>query len=154
MADRMIWGVLLHLGYNFWNDEKAADFVRCDDAVWHQVTDRMAERRLNLLLIDLGEGVIYPSHPELAVNGSWSAEKLRGELERLRGMGIEPIPKLNFSAYHRFEDIFRLPLLINKLNPAIDSYNALRDSAAEKLQELSEAIGYMTETLRNIFTFR
>ncbi len=26
-------------------------------------------------------------------------------------------PKLNYSAYHRFEDIFRLPLLIAKLNP-------------------------------------
>lgn len=26
-------------------------------------------------------------------------------------------PKLNFSAYHRFEDIFRLPLLINQINP-------------------------------------
>ncbi|MEE0872031.1 MAG: FkbM family methyltransferase, partial [Ruminococcus sp.] len=26
-------------------------------------------------------------------------------------------PKLNFSAYHRFEDIFTLPLLIRELNP-------------------------------------
>lgn len=26
-------------------------------------------------------------------------------------------PKLNFAAYHRFEDIFRLPILINRLNP-------------------------------------
>ena len=26
-------------------------------------------------------------------------------------------PKLNFAAYHRFEDVFRLPLLINQLNP-------------------------------------
>lgn len=26
-------------------------------------------------------------------------------------------PKLNFSAYHRFEDIFRLALLINEINP-------------------------------------
>lgn len=26
-------------------------------------------------------------------------------------------PKLNFAAYHRFEDIFRLPLLIKQLNP-------------------------------------
>lgn len=26
-------------------------------------------------------------------------------------------PKLNFSAYHRFEDIFRLPILIKELNP-------------------------------------
>lgn len=26
-------------------------------------------------------------------------------------------PKLNFSAYHRFEDIFRLPILISQINP-------------------------------------
>ncbi len=31
-------------------------------------------------------------------------------------------PKLNFSAYHRFEDIFRLPLLIKKLNPEYKIY--------------------------------
>lgn len=31
-------------------------------------------------------------------------------------------PKLNFSAYHRFEDIFRLPLLIKKLNPDYKIY--------------------------------
>lgn len=44
--------------------------------------------------------------------------------------------------------------LINKLNPAIDSYNSLRDAAAQKLQEASEAIGHITETLRNIFGSR
>lgn len=31
-------------------------------------------------------------------------------------------PKLNFSAYHRFEDIFRLPLLIKELNPNYNIY--------------------------------
>lgn len=31
-------------------------------------------------------------------------------------------PKLNFSAYHRFEDIFRLPLYINSLNPEYKIY--------------------------------
>ncbi len=31
-------------------------------------------------------------------------------------------PKLNFGVYHRFEDIFRLPLLINKLNPTYKIY--------------------------------
>ena len=31
-------------------------------------------------------------------------------------------PKLNFSAYHRFEDIFRLPILINQLNPEYKIY--------------------------------
>ncbi len=31
-------------------------------------------------------------------------------------------PKLNFSAYHRFEDIFRLPILINRFNPEYKIY--------------------------------
>lgn len=31
-------------------------------------------------------------------------------------------PKLNFSAYHRFEDIFKLPLLISELNPDYKIY--------------------------------
>ena len=31
-------------------------------------------------------------------------------------------PKLNFSAYHRFEDLFRLPLLIKELNPDYKIY--------------------------------
>jgi hypothetical protein len=96
----MIWGALLHLGCNMWNDLKAADHLRCDDAVWKDVTGRMAEKGYNLVMIDLGEGIEYPSHPELAVKGSWSVEKLRAELERLRKIGLEPIPKLNFSTCH------------------------------------------------------
>lgn len=42
------------------------------------------------------------------------------DYETLLGMSQtlkEYKPKLNFAAYHRFEDIFRLPLLIKKLNP-------------------------------------
>ena len=31
-------------------------------------------------------------------------------------------PKLNFSAYHRFEDIFRLPILISEINPEYKIY--------------------------------
>ena len=53
-----------------------------------------------MVLIDLAEGLVYPSHPELAVKGSWSVERMRKELDRLRGMGLEPIPKLNFSTTH------------------------------------------------------
>ena len=100
MKSELTWGALLHLGYNFWDDAKAADHVRCDEPVWREVTERMAAHGMNLLLIDLGEAVAYPSHPELAVAGSWSVDKLRDELERLRGMGLEPVPKLNFSTCH------------------------------------------------------
>lgn len=40
---------------------------------------------------------------------------LRGTLGRCK-------PKLNFAAYHRFEDIFRLPLLIHEINPEYRIY--------------------------------
>lgn len=42
----------------------------------------------------------YESHPELAVRGSWSANRLKRELANLRQLGLEPIPKLNFSTSH------------------------------------------------------
>ena len=55
-----------------------------------------------MLLLDLAEQIVYPSHPELAVKGSWAPERVCKELDRLRGLGLEPIPKLNFSTCHHF----------------------------------------------------
>jgi hypothetical protein len=111
-----IWGALLHMGANMWSDVPvkswgnlkpdelrlvcAADHLRFDESVWQTLTQRMNTAGMNLVVIDLGEALQYQSHPELAVKGSWSIEKFRAELKRLRAMGIEPIPKLNFSATH------------------------------------------------------
>jgi hypothetical protein len=53
-----------------------------------------------MIVIDLGEGLFYPSHPELAIEGTWSIEKMQAEIQRLNSMGIEVIPKLNFSTTH------------------------------------------------------
>ena len=116
----LIWGDLLHFGYNMWHNtpiERAfnippnrsatylentsvADHLRCDADSWRAVTDHAADKGLNMIMIDVGEGLIYPSHPELAVKGSWDVDRFRAELARLRARGLEPIPKLNFSACH------------------------------------------------------
>ena len=114
--DDFIWAALLHMGTNMWSDQVpsswgpfkgdelklicAADHVRFDEKVWRSVTGRMAEVGMNMVIIDLGEAVKFPSHPELAVDGSWEVERFRKELARLRAMGLEPIPKLNFSTSH------------------------------------------------------
>ena len=108
-----IRAVLLHMGLNMWGDwrqpdeplekdgrQYAADHVRFDEQVWRETTAHMAARGMNMVLIDLGEFMAFPSHPELAVTGSWSPDRLREELGRLRALGLEPIPKLNFSATH------------------------------------------------------
>ena len=111
--DDMIWGFMIQLGHNMWGeaplvgepteenrDKYAQPFNRTDVKVWNEVTECYAKKGANLVLIDLGEGVAYPSHPELAVEGSWSPERMKEEIARLRGLGLEPIPKLNFSACH------------------------------------------------------
>ena len=111
-----IWSYLAHFGVNSWKDipletqdpslpEKwltrcCADHVRFDEPSWKRISTALAGSGCNQIIIDIAEILQYPSHPELAVKGSWSVEKLRGELVRLRGMGFEVIPKLNFSACH------------------------------------------------------
>jgi hypothetical protein len=108
----LIWGNLLHLGYNMWSDRPTPmpgltesetycrPYLRFDDRLWEDLTKHMAGVGMNMVVIDLGDGVQYRSHPEIAVRGAWSAERLHGELARLRGLGLEPIPKLNFSTGH------------------------------------------------------
>ena len=111
-----IWSYLAHFGVNSWKDipletqdpslperwltRCCADHVRFSEKSWSKLSAALAKAGCNQIVIDLAEIVQYPSHPELAVKGSWSVEKLRAELDRLRGMGFEVIPKMNFSATH------------------------------------------------------
>lgn len=113
-----IRSLLLHLGSNMWCDyptelmgapspesaqylENKPEFTNVwTDETWKRVTDHAAQAGVNMIVIDLGEGLFYPSHPELAIEGTWSVEKMQDEIRRLNGLGIEVIPKLNFSTTH------------------------------------------------------
>ena len=77
-----------------------SDTLKTEDEVWRRVTEHFAECGGNMLVIDLGDGVQYHSHPEIALRGAWSIGKLRDELARCRDLGLEVIPKLNFSSSH------------------------------------------------------
>lgn len=112
MQEKM-WAYLIHLGSNMWDDRyaqnpavpfpaipKYREELLAQKDVWTKVTNFLAEAGLNTLVIDLGEGVQYDSHPELGAKGAWTVAELRAELDRLRAMGITPIPKLNFSCCH------------------------------------------------------
>ncbi len=108
----MIWANLLHLSYNFWLDRivpeyqdtlshlTAQPYLRCDKNLWNDVTNRMSEIGMNMLVIDVGDAIQFSSHPEIAVEGAWTIPQLKEELSRLRDLGLEPIPKLNFSTAH------------------------------------------------------
>lgn len=114
------WCYLAHLGYNMWREPRedalgihnttnassefsfASPKLRFDEAYWQVLTQQLKDAGCNTIVLDVGEGMQFESHPELAVEGSWSKEKLSKELTRLKGMGFEVIPKLNFSAGHDY----------------------------------------------------
>ena len=76
------------------------DRLRFDEKAWIEATGYLQKKGLNLLIIDIGEGMRYESHPEIAAKDAWSPDKMRSEIRRLRRMGIEVVPKLNFSTTH------------------------------------------------------
>lgn len=138
-GDRFMWGVLWHLGYNMWADRKAPerdlahidarDYLRFDEPLWAELLAEAVSEGLNTVVIDLGEGVRYASHPELAVEGSWEPERLRAELQCLRDMGLEPLPKLNFSTAH---DAWLGPYARMVSTPTY--YSVCRDLIAEVIE--------------------
>jgi hypothetical protein len=108
--NRMIWANLIQLSMNMWCDWDAPElkgrdstyrpFLRFDRTLWEDILKKMQETGMNMVVIELGDGVKYRSHPEIAVKGAWTTAELRSELRRVRSMGIEPIPSLNFSTSH------------------------------------------------------
>lgn len=107
-----MWAHLLHLGSNMWNEEGntkgrehrstpcASDTLRFDRELWVSHTNELREIGVNTLIIDVAEALQYKSHPEISAKGALSHEELSAEVERLKSMGFEVIPKLNFSTAH------------------------------------------------------
>ncbi len=75
-------------------------YLRFDEKLWNDILIKMAEAGMTMVVIDLGNAVKYESHPEISVKNAWTVDKLKNELTKIRGMGMEPIPKLNFSTSH------------------------------------------------------
>ena len=122
-----IWAYMPQFGMNMWGDlvrrpprdglmtafltdaeyeelcrpeNQTRDAIRFDEGLWKGLSAGLRKNGCNLLLLDVGDFVVYPSHPELAIKGSWSARRMRDEVRRLKEMGFDVVPKLNFSCCH------------------------------------------------------
>jgi len=73
------------------------------------IIDAIAKVGFNLLIIDCADGLRYKSHPELTRRYSVPVSSLRTLLDCARKMGLEVVPKLNFShgKYHRHNYWFK-----------------------------------------------
>jgi len=148
-SDKMIWSYFIHLGYNFWEDDILDEYrdenfplktcmdarlwahsnrpnLTFDDSLWNTLLKEITNSGINMVVIDLGDGVKYDSHPEIAVRNAWTTTRLYDELTKMRKMGLEPIPKLNFSTSH---DIWLSPY--DRMISTLKYYDVCRDLIAE-----------------------
>ena len=107
-----MWVHLLHLGSNMWNEVGntrgrehrstpcASEVLRFDRPLWEAHTLELKEAGVNTLIIDVAEAMLYKSHPEISAKGALTHEEMSAEVERLKALGFEVIPKLNFSTCH------------------------------------------------------
>lgn len=109
---KTMWAVLLQLGNNVWTkpddlsphpveeEEAYHTYVYSDRETWRKITEYLPSHGINTVVIDIGEALKFDSHPELALPGSWEKQEFKEELNRLRSLGLTPIPKCNFSTSH------------------------------------------------------
>ena len=52
-------------------------YLKAELPVFREYVELMRREGLNLVMIDVGESLAFPSHPELGVDGSWTPERYR-----------------------------------------------------------------------------
>lgn len=131
-ATNRIWACLLHLSFNFAAGIKAFGGIRTElelsEVLLNDVLKKMAGSGMNMILINVEDSLKWDSHPEIAVKNAWSVNKLRDQLDKMRKMGIEPIPMLNFSTTH--------DAWLGKYSKMVSTekyYNVCRDLIAESI---------------------
>ena len=110
MKNEKIWGFMLYLSNHMWNDETSkaswylpnqyTENINTEVETWDKIVPFLAERKYNLVLIDVGDGIKLESHPEISAPNAWEKDFLKQKLDEMRACGLEPIPKLNFSTCH------------------------------------------------------
>lgn len=99
-----IWAGLLHMSFNFaagiHKYGGLRDTFEPEQAVWDDAIKHMAKHGFNTVVINVEDHILWESHPEIAVKNAWTKDRLRAELAKIRALGMEPVPLLNFSATH------------------------------------------------------
>ena len=111
MAQNKLSCVILPISTNTWKEEgcranvthpleTASPSLRFDRALFREYTAYLQKNGVDTLILNLGDAVKYESHPEVSLPDALTREELLQEVTRLREMGFEVIPMLDFSAAH------------------------------------------------------
>ena len=102
MKDKLIKGMLIHIGTNLWyevgNDRGGGEKVwqsaaslkmRFDKKLFDELTEHLPKCGINTVVLDLADGIVYNSHPELKIEGSIERDEILRMIERLHSLGLE-----------------------------------------------------------------
>jgi hypothetical protein len=160
-ASKLLWANFFEFSYNNYtenqpdwfnfldNDElEYQPYLRWDQQLWEELTKQIAAAGGNAILLHLGDGIKYDSHPEIAVEGAWTPGELKAEIKRLKALGIELYPMLNFSSAH--------DLWLGKYHRMVSTpeYYAVCEDLIAEVAEIFDhpayfSLGYDEETFRH-----
>lgn len=117
MSQEKIWGILLHLTATMWpkgdpdsrdsynNPNKEEVYRNCETLSYDpkrmdSLLELLPQKGFNTVMLDVGNGVQYERHPEISQKEALTKDQLKAMCERIRALGMDPIPKLNFSCCH------------------------------------------------------
>ena len=100
MADKKIWAMLVHLSPNI--SRVNSSTLTFQDDVWDYIVEEAEKTGLNTIVLDVGDGIQYASHPEISLPDAWTRKRVHNEVKRCREKGIALIPKLNFATPHHY----------------------------------------------------
>lgn len=113
MKKNFIKGILIHVGTNLWYEvgnnrgdgvkiwqSAGSNKMRFDKKIFDELTAYLPKCGINTVVLDLADGIVYESHPEIAIEGSIERSELVEMISRLKELGLNIIPKLNFSTCH------------------------------------------------------
>ena len=95
-----IWGLFVFLSTNQY--QSVSKNLTLEDDFWDYILDEAEKAKINTIILDVGDGVVFDSHPEISLPDAWTRERVHKEIEKCRAKGIKIIPKLNFSHYHSY----------------------------------------------------
>ena len=86
MSQKKMWTLMVQLSMNQW--DKAYHELYFDDEMWDWILEEAPKYGFNQILLEVGDGIQYQSHPEISLQNAWSHRRVHKELARCREKGI------------------------------------------------------------------
>ncbi len=111
MSNNMEWICSLLLSNHMWDDEFTPPRYYNmpprynpeninEVSYWEEIIRFLSEKKFTAVTIEVGDGVIWDTHPEIAAPNAWSKNLFGDILDKFRAAGIKPWPLVNFSTCH------------------------------------------------------